>query len=137
MLLRYFLPLFLMTAAVAILSNGCGTEKAKSPVAEGGEYFKAYCTMCHGDNAKGEGHMAAMLNTPPSDLTKIAQRRSGNFPDAEIASIIYNIENVPGHSIGDMPVWSETFKKSEGITDEAVLKEKIDHIVAYLKTIQQ
>ncbi len=136
-MLAYFLPAFFLMAVIAIISNGCGTEKAKSPVAEGSEYFQAYCTMCHGDKGLGDGHMASKLNSPPADLTKIAQRRNGNFPDAEIASIIYNIENVPGHSLGDMPIWSETFKKAEGITDEKVLQEKIDHIVAYLKTIQQ
>lgn len=138
--LQHFLPVLLLSAGIILSPIGCAdsaAEKEKSAVAEGGEWFNSYCVMCHGEKGDGKGNMASLLNTPPLDLTKIAQRRNGTFPDAEIAKIIANIENVPGHSTGDMPVWWETFKKSEGITDEKVLQEKIDHIVAYLKTIQQ
>jgi mono/diheme cytochrome c family protein len=122
----------------AFSCNDVSKEKAKSPVAEGEEWYKSYCVMCHGENGDGQGHMADKLQAPPSDLRLIAQRRNGVFPDEEIAKIIAGVENVPGHNeTGEMPAWFETFKKSENITDEKVLDEKISHIVAYLKSIQQ
>ncbi|HFA50045.1 MAG TPA: c-type cytochrome [Bacteroidetes bacterium] len=127
-------------AGMAFIAISCGKPKAetqKMAVAEGEEWFKSYCVICHGENADGKGNMATLLNTPPLDLTAIAKRRNGVFPDAEVAKIIAGVENVPGHSTGDMPAWFETFKKSEGITDEKVLQEKINNIVAYLKTVQQ
>lgn len=108
---------------------------AKTPVEEGYEWYISYCTMCHGEDGKGSGILADSLKQPPVDLTTIALRRA-EFPRDVIAKIIAGVENVPGHSTGDMPAWFETFKESERITDEAVLNEKIDHIVAYLETIQ-
>ena len=108
---------------------------AKTPVEEGKEWYISYCTMCHGEDGKGGGALADSLSRPPVDLTTITLRR-GSYDDALIAKIIAGVEDVPGHSTGDMPAWFETFKESEGISDEAVLNEKIDHIVAYLETIQ-
>jgi mono/diheme cytochrome c family protein len=112
-------------------------EAALTPVEEGKEWFISYCAVCHGDNADGHGIMADSLVAAPPDLNNIAKRRDGVFPDDEVAKIIAGVENVPGHTVGEMPAWWETFQKSEGITDEKVLKEKIGHIVAYLKTIQK
>ena len=124
--------------AFAISCSDISKNKAKSPIAEGEEWFKSYCVMCHGENGDGQGNMADKLQAPPSDLRLIAQRRNGVFPDEEIAKIIAGVENVPGHNeTGEMPAWWETFKRSENITDDKVLEEKIDHIVAYLKSIQQ
>ena len=91
--------------------------------------------MCHGEDGNGGGVLADSINTPPLDLTTIALRREG-FDKELLAKIIAGVEEVPGHSTGDMPAWFETFKESERISDEAVLDEKIEHIVAYLETIQ-
>ena len=109
----------------------------KSPVEEGGEFYKSYCTMCHGEKGDGQGSMVEKLDSPVADLTTIAERRDGEFPDQFIYAVIAGSEQVPGHNSGDMPNWLETFKKSENITDEKILEEKIYNIVAYLKTIQQ
>jgi mono/diheme cytochrome c family protein len=108
---------------------------ALTPVEEGREWYLSYCTMCHGEDGKGKGVLADSLRQPPLDLTTITLRR-GEFSSELMAKIIAGVEEVPGHSTGDMPAWLETFKASENITSEVVLNEKIDHIVAYLKSIQ-
>ncbi len=131
------LPAFLFVSALVVFAIGCAGESKKDAVAEGEEWFKSYCTPCHGEKGDGQSQMAAMMDTPPKNLRQIAQRRNGEFPDAEISKIIAGVENVPGHSTTDMPVWWEAFKTAEGITDEKVLQAKIDHITAYLKTIQE
>jgi mono/diheme cytochrome c family protein len=130
------LPAILFAFALVAFAIGCANDK-KQGIAEGEEWFKSYCTPCHGEKGDGQSQMAGMMETPPKNLRQIAQRRNGQFPDAEISKIIAGVEKVPGHSTTDMPAWWETFKKAEGITDEKVLKEKIDHITAYLKTIQE
>ncbi len=136
----HFVLAFLLITGLAVFAFSCGEATAiteNTDIVEGSEWFTSYCIICHGENADGKGNMASILNTLPLDLTSIAKRRNGVFPDSEIAKIIAGRENVPGHSTGEMPAWWETFKKSEGITDEKVLQEKIDNIVAYLKTIQK
>lgn len=129
-------PAILFAFALVAFAIGCANEK-KDAIAEGEEWFKSYCSPCHGEKGDGQSQMASMMDTPPKNLRQIAQRRNGAFPDAEISKIIAGVENVPGHSTTDMPAWWEAFKTAEGITDEKVLQAKIDHITAYLKTIQE
>jgi len=58
--------------------------KVKNPLAgnlsaekEGKKLFDTYCTTCHGENAKGDGPLAASLNVKPKDLTsKAVQKES-------------------------------------------------------------
>jgi mono/diheme cytochrome c family protein len=108
---------------------------AMTPVEEGAALFLSYCVLCHGRDGKGEGALVDKLKQMPPDLTTIAQRR-GTFDRELMHKIVAGVEDVPGHSTGDMPAWFETFKTSEKITDEKVLDEKIGHIVAYMETIQ-
>ncbi len=144
--LRY-LPIFLLAIGFVFFLMNCGNTAQKSDsataevtslssVEEGKQWYNSYCAICHGENGDGKGSLAGNLDTAPPSMTYIAKRRDGVFPDDEVAKIIGGVESVPGHSVGEMPAWWETFQKSEGITDENVLKEKINHIVAYLKTIQ-
>ena len=113
------------------------TEKvAQTSLEEGKDLFISYCVMCHGQDGKGEGPLAENLRQPPVDLTTITLRR-GEFSRELIHKIIAGVDKVPGHSNIDMPAWFETFKKSEKITDEKVINQKIDHLVTYLESIQQ
>lgn len=125
------------TALVLSILEACTDKSEKAAIAEGQEMFLSYCAICHGENGDGKGSMAGLLQTPPLDLRKIAQRRNGQFPEDEIARIIATAERVPGHSMGEMPAWWETLKKAENIDDPAVVRQKIEHIVAFLKTIQE
>ncbi len=135
---KHLLVVAVLATAIALsILEACTDKSEKAAIAEGRELFLSYCAICHGENADGKGSMAGLLSTPPLDLRKIAQRRNGQFPEDEIARIIATAERVPGHSLGEMPAWWETFKKAEHIDDPAVVRQKIEHIVAYLKTIQE
>ena len=127
---------FLGLVLVAISCSD--TTNQNEAMADGNELFQSYCSICHGKYADGRGNMAGRLNTPPMDLTTIAKRRGGNFPDDEIFNIIAGRDKVPGHSTNsDMPAWWDTLKKSEDISKDKEVKQKIKHIVAYLKEIQK
>ncbi len=121
--------------AAATETEAVAESTAKTPVQEGYEFYMSYCTMCHGEDGKGGGVLADSLKMPPLDLTTITLRRA-EFPKDILAKIIAGVEDVPGHGTGDMPAWQETFKEAERITDDAVITEKINNIVAYLETIQ-
>src|SRR3954452_2973136 len=57
-----------------------------TPIADvaGAATFNAYCTVCHGPAGKGNGPAAKALKTPPADLTLIAKKNNGKFPDATV-----------------------------------------------------
>ena len=105
----------------------------------GRQYFVRYCSSCHGLEGRGDGPTVAALRAPPADLTRIAQRRGGTFPTAEIAAYIDGRTSVPAHGSREMPVWGERFGEMvgvSGISDE-VVRGNVLVLIEYLKTLQR
>ena len=80
----------------------------------GHQYFVQYCSAGHGVEGRGDGPAASALQPPPADLTRIARRRGGHFPVAEIRAYIDGRIGVPAHGRRDMPVWGERFEEMVG-----------------------
>jgi len=78
--------------------------KATSPVSAA-QMFKEYCAVCHGPSGKGDGPVATALKVPPPDLTTLAQRHDGKFPDDYVSNVLKNGVQNPAHGSGEMPVW--------------------------------
>ena len=105
----------------------------------GSRYFVRSCGACHGAEGQGNGPAASALQSPPADLTRIAQRRGGHFPVAEIAALIDGRIGVPVQGCRDMPVWGERFGEIVGHDGlgEAVVHSHLHILIAYLQAIQQ
>jgi mono/diheme cytochrome c family protein len=114
-------------------------QQDKSPGDIGRTYFVTYCSACHGLDGRGNGPVAAALRTPPADLTRIAQRRGGKFPEAEIAAYIDGRANVQAHGSREMPVWGQKFSEKFGgdTTSEEFVRGHLLILIQYLKSIQQ
>lgn len=125
----YFLFLGLL---LGILFSGCDT---RSETERGEMLYNAYCQMCHGDH--GNGSMADMLTTPPPDLTQISARRGGKFPTDEIVEQVSGRKRLLGHGESDMPVFWVAIKNGENLQSDEEVEERIDALVAYLKSIQE
>ena len=84
------LPLVALAfCATTALSTGAEGDKPKS----GAQLFVSLCASCHGEQARGDGPVAPLLVTPPSDLTRIAQRNGGRFTADTIAAAGYLIDS--------------------------------------------
>jgi mono/diheme cytochrome c family protein len=105
----------------------------------GQQYFVRYCSACHGVEGRGDGPAAPVLQPPPADLTRIAQRREGHFPVDEIRAYIDGRTGVPAHGRREMPVWGERFGEIVGSDSlgEAVVRSHLRFLVVYLQSIQQ
>ena len=105
----------------------------------GHQYFVRYCSACHGMEGRGDGPAAPAFQPPPADLTRIAQRRGGHFPVAEITAYIDGRTSVPAHGRREMPVWGERFGEIVGrdMLGEAVVQSHLRVLIAYLQSIQQ
>lgn len=107
-------------------------------VPTGAAIFDQYCASCHGTSGDGNGPVASSLTKPPADLTRIAARRGGDFPDAEIARIIDGRFDLPAHGSREMPVWGRRFGVAiaKGTEPDEVARGRILTLIEYLKTIQ-
>ena len=112
-----------------------GRPQLPEPVVKADVVFKAYCAVCHGVDAKGDGPMAKQLKVMPANLTVLAKNNQGQFPAARVRKMIAG-EEEPGASHGsrDMPIWGPIFR---GIADQATADARLDTLVKYLESIQQ
>jgi mono/diheme cytochrome c family protein len=108
--------------------------KSSNP-ASGAEMFKQYCAVCHGPGAKGDGPAASSLKVQPPDLTALAKRHDGKFPDDYVANVLRNGAKAPAHGTAEMPVWGPLFATmSQG--DESQVTMRISNLTKYLKSLQ-
>jgi mono/diheme cytochrome c family protein len=109
--------------------------KPSNPVS-GAEMFKEYCAVCHGPGGKGDGPAATALKVPPPDLTTLAQRRDGKFPDDYVANILRNGVQAPAHGTAEMPVWGPLFATMNRM-DQSQVALRISNLTNYIKSIQK
>ena len=115
-------------------ADGADTVKLIDSI-QGPNRYKAYCAVCHGANAKGDGPMSMFLKTAPSDLTRIAARNGGMYPLARVRQIISGEESVPGgHGTRQMPIWGPIF--SQVAWDQDLGRVRIDNLARYIETLQ-
>jgi len=97
--------------------------------------FKTYCAACHGKDAKGAGPASADLKTTPPDLTTLAKRHEGKFPQDYVTNVLRNGVKAPAHGSSDMPVWGPLFAKVSG-EDPSIVNMRISNLVRYLESVQ-
>ncbi len=113
------------------------TAQTEMPDVESGKQtYREYCASCHGANGKGMGPAAAELKTPPSDLTTLAKRHSGKFPEDFVAEIVRLGKPLQAHGSSDMPVWGPAFLARDQFNEVAV-RRRIKNLCAYLATLQE
>ena len=124
--------------AVAVPAVPAWAEGESVEAQAGHNLYSEHCEVCHGIRGRGDGPLAAELRVPPADLTLIAKRRGGVFPDVEIREIIDGRRKVRGHGPANMPLWGNVFKndKAEG-SYESEVRDRVTSLVTYLKSIQR
>lgn len=81
--------------------------------------------------------MRDQLDTPPPDLTLIAQRNDGRFPAEQVFETIDGRRELPSHGTREMPVWGFSFQAAGLDTDqEDEVRARINSLTRYLESIQ-
>ena len=80
--------------------------------------------------------IAKSLKRRPADLTQIAQRNGGVFPNAKVAKAIDGRESASPHGRTDMPAWGDVLAKSSASPSAEDTAARIDALVKYLQGLQ-
>jgi mono/diheme cytochrome c family protein len=139
-------PLFSLTALVLALAAVSTSARAGDDPEQAAADFRGYCAPCHGLEGRGDGPVAAVLNTTPADLTQIARRQGGAFAFDAVYAKVEGLDMASAHGTSEMPVWGFWFT-SQAVGESILLddakpaaekaRERIRAIVAYLEAIQE
>jgi mono/diheme cytochrome c family protein len=144
MVRRYIRNTLLLCALLFSLAGFSATAQAqgkKSAHLEGSnpvsglQLYKRYCAVCHGNDLKGNGPVSPEFKNPPSDLTTLAQRHEGKFPDEYVQDVLLNGVKKPAHGDTEMPIWGPLFASIPG-TDSALVSIRIVNLTNYIKSVQ-
>ncbi|HEU4624140.1 MAG TPA: cytochrome c [Steroidobacteraceae bacterium] len=125
--------------ALAAILGGCAGQKSRPDATSGAALYQTSCAGCHGADATGNGPITPVIGVRPPDLTRIAARRGGTFPELEIFRIIDGQADLSAHGPRHMPVWGYEFFGTDADDEVAhrQAEEKIDRLVSYLRSIQR
>jgi mono/diheme cytochrome c family protein len=101
--------------------------------------FAMHCASCHGVSGEGDGPAGTALTQKPADLTRIAARRGGIFPEAAVLRIIDGRDPIVAHGTREMPVWGHHFGTGHlpGPDAESAARGEALMLVQYLASIQK
>ena len=110
------------------------------PIAGRGVY-ETLCASCHGDEARGDGPLAALLTVMPADLTQLTAQNDGVFPVIQVIRQIDGRDPMLAHG-GVMPIFGQMFDFPDAaIASEAgqpiITAQPIADVTAWLETVQE
>jgi len=100
---------------------------------DGQVLFEHYCAVCHGKDAKGTGPAADALKKTPADLTQVARKNGGKFPEVHVMRVIKGDDTVGAHGSRDMPIWGELFAS---LSSKESSELRVNGLMKYVESIQ-
>ena len=99
----------------------------------GAALYTKHCAVCHGSDLKGSEPTPDPYRAPP-DLTTLARRHNGKFPNAYVSKILRNGVVLPAHGPAEMPVWGTDLES--GRLGEAEVTMRIANLVSFIRSLQ-
>jgi mono/diheme cytochrome c family protein len=111
-------------------------QAATSPSPQSGaQTYKEYCAVCHGNTGRGDGPVASALKVHPPDLTTLAHRHGGKFPEAYVSSVLRNGVKLDAHGTAEMPIWGPLFLALDS-SFQSETNQQIASLIKYIKSLQ-
>lgn len=124
-------------AAICAALIGMNTAMAEQgdPMGVGEAAWLEHCAVCHGRDGSGGGVFVPMLRTQPPDITLLAQRNGGDFPENRVRSSVDGRRMPLAHGTTDMPIWGVRWQRAG--ESKVGVRSRIIDVVAYLRTLQK
>jgi mono/diheme cytochrome c family protein len=113
-------------------------QGARGPddVESGAETYLQHCASCHGRGGRGDGALASSLKTRPTDLTQLARRNGGRFPDDRLRALLAGRRPMRSvHGDSDMPVWGPLLRQLNPYDGRVDIR--LNRLLAHLEQLQQ
>ena len=122
--------------AFAVAQSETKTETVANEPVSGKQLYNSYCALCHGSDGKGGGPFSPQLKVWPPDLTQLAKKNKGVFPEMHVEEAIDGEFAKPSHGTAEMPIWGPVFRSmAHGHKDSA--RVRIGTLLRYLEAIQE
>lgn len=131
--------IFSMLVALTLFAGAAQAQRIerapmkRTQASDGPGMYNSYCAACHGVSGVGDGPAAKALTKAPADLTRIAARNGGQFPETKVRRYIEGLDEVAAHGSRDMPMWGALFRSLERDT----VPLRVQALSDFLKSIQQ
>ena len=70
----------------------------------------------------------------PADLTQLARKNGGNFPELHVMNYIKGQDAVAAHGSRDMPVWGSIF--SQMSSNQDLVQVRVYALLKYIEEVQ-
>jgi mono/diheme cytochrome c family protein len=131
-LVKYLQSIQTIQSTQNVPANNNPPEAAPS----GAQLYKKYCADCHGNDLKGNGPAPYPFKDMTPDLTTLAKRHGGKFPDEFVIQVLRYGVVLPDHGPPEMPPWGTEFKASDRLS-EAQVTQRITNLKDYIKSYQE
>ena len=134
-----------MAAGLVLGLAGVHSAGAQTASLEFGKFeYMNSCATCHGDNGKGNGPVAELLNAAPADLTQLQKKNGGVFPVSATYSMIEGSADIRAHGSREMPAWGARYRERVAndpemglIAAEQYPRMRILALIEYISQIQE
>ena len=137
------------TVAIATIALGAilsSSALARDSLTIGKSEYRNACAVCHAMDGKASVFID-QLKKAPGDLTLLAKKNGGKFPEERVAAMIDGRELVKAHGDRDMPVWGDRYAKDKVraaeyycdmpyMDTEGFVKSRVNALIVYIKSIQ-
>jgi mono/diheme cytochrome c family protein len=122
-------------------SAGLSLAQEEQIIARGQLHYQRYCSVCHGEQGRGNGPLAEYLKITPTDLTQLGKKNGGQFPFWQVYRMVDGREAVRGHGTREMPLWGEEIRRDEKAAlprfQEDLVAGRLWQMLSYLQSIQE
>ena len=132
------ISLFILTTSSAIATENVTREEV---ISFGESTYYRFCSVCHGENATGDGPFSENIKISPPDLTKLSAENNNIFPWADLYDVINGKNPIRSHGGKEMPIWGEMFDLNRWSSHhieyaDTIVHGRIFQLLMYLDAIQ-
>ena len=105
------------------------------PANDGREMYVAYCAVCHGATAKGDGPAAPALKERPTDLTMLSARNGRKYPETRVKYLLTGYQPLSSNDSAKMPDWCRAFRSLDK-QNPLLVEMRAHNLANYVKMLQ-